>query len=103
MNPGYWGDRQPVCKCGKVHDPAERFWVTVKDYETRTPSEPTGRTGWLAGPFDSHEKALKLVDPAKALAMEANSRAVFYAYGTVGVIGGLDIAGIFNAQLGVTT
>ena len=43
------------------------------------------RKGLLAGPFDTHEQALALVDPARIAAKQVNDRAHFYAYGTAKV------------------
>jgi hypothetical protein len=53
--------------------PEGDFYVTVRD---------AGRTGFLLGPYDDVRDALANVDRGAKLAKDANSRAVFYAYGT---------------------
>lgn len=53
----------------------EAFYVTVKDGP---------RTGFLLGPYPTHEEALANVERGKGLALESDgaSRSWFYAYGT---------------------
>lgn len=65
-----------VCECGREHDPALRFYVTVRD----------GPDRWAAllGPFETHTEALGKVDLGRELARQADPRAAFYAYGTAG-------------------
>lgn len=53
--------------------PEGDFYVTVQD---------AGRTGFLLGPYSDVREALANVQRGRSLACEANSRAVFYAYGT---------------------
>jgi hypothetical protein len=57
------------------------FYVTVQD---------AGRTGFLLGPYSTHEAALSNVERGRRLAEEANSRAVFYAFGTSSVPAGTE-------------
>jgi hypothetical protein len=52
---------------------ARLFYVTVRD---------AGRTGFLLGPYSTHGEALANVKRGTRLAQDANSRAVFYAFGT---------------------
>lgn len=52
---------------------ARSYYVTVQD---------AGRTGFLLGPYDEHAGALANVERGRGLAEAANSRAVFYAFGT---------------------
>lgn len=51
------------------------FYVTVKD---------GSRTGFLLGPYDTHDEALANVERGKTLAMNTDNaaRTWFYAYGT---------------------
>lgn len=65
----------------------EAFYVTVKD---------GSRTGWLLGPFDTHEEALKKVNTARTIAEAKDPRAVFYAFGTAKRTGRQHPAGILN-------
>jgi hypothetical protein len=44
-----------------------------------------GRTGYLVGPFDTHEEALGRVEEARRIACEVNDRGIWYAYGTARV------------------
>ncbi len=72
---------QPTCICEKPLCPGEgaRFYVTVKDHD---------RTGWLLGPYDTHEEALTNVERGKRLADGADPRAHWYAYGTARIDAG---------------
>ena len=55
----------------------------------------------LAGPFRTHEEALKMVDPARDLALNyGDPKAWFYAYGTSKWANGYR-EGIFNKQLNI--
>lgn len=54
------------------------FYVTVKDGP---------RTGWLLGPYATHNEARANVDRAKELAEKADRWAHFYAFGTARVQG----------------
>ena len=78
------------CPCGKVHDPDERFFVTVFDaaYRGEQPTCASGRHGFLLGPFDTHAEALSKVDAARVFAEIFNSRAVWYSFGTCGLPSG---------------
>lgn len=49
------------------------FYVTVRDSE---------RTGFLLGPFSSHQEALDNVETGKSLAFKADPWSHFYAFGT---------------------
>jgi hypothetical protein len=49
------------------------FYVTVRD---------AGRTGFLLGPYGDVRDALENVDRGREMAQAANSRAVFYSFGT---------------------
>lgn len=49
------------------------YYVTVRNGSS---------TGWLAGPYDTHEESLANVERAKKLAIKDQGYAVFYAYGT---------------------
>lgn len=49
-----------------------RFYVTVRD---------AGRVGFLLGPYDTYAGAHRNVDRGRKLAEEADSWAVFFAYG----------------------
>lgn len=68
-----------VCPCGRVHDAAERFYVTLLD-----DSRPQ-RVAYLAGPFATHPEALERVESARRIAENSDPRAVFYSTGTTGV------------------
>jgi hypothetical protein len=59
------------------------------------------RVGLLAGPFALHRIALEWVEKAKAKAEEVNSRAFWYAYGTVSMKDGYCKPGILNDLLGI--
>ena len=59
------------------------------------------RVGLLAGPFPLHRIALEWVDRAKAKAEEVNSRAFWYAYGTVSMKDGYNKPGVLNELLGI--
>jgi hypothetical protein len=87
-----WEDRKEAAR-ETAGDPQEfGFYVTVRD---------AGRTGFLVGPYDTHEEALERVDEAKRLACEANSRGVWYAYGTSKVTGPPFPRGLFNDRFGL--
>lgn len=60
------------------------------------------RHSFLAGPFDTHEEALGLVDTARQKANEIDPKAWFYAYGTARAPEGYDKPGILNDLLGVS-
>jgi hypothetical protein len=70
---------EPRCTdttCVGGHPEDHAFYVTVRD---------AGRTGFLLGPYDTHPEALTNVDRGRKLAIAANDRAWFYAYGTASV------------------
>jgi hypothetical protein len=58
-----------------THKPLTKrsYYVTVQD---------DGRTGFLLGPFKTHEEALAQVNRARDLADRADPFAAFYAFGT---------------------
>ena len=78
--------RNPREACGCVdrslpqgspaHDGSRVFYVTVTD---------AGRTGWLLGPYSTHEEALDNVERGRALALQADRWAHFYGFGTCSV------------------
>ena len=59
--------------CGKLHDEGKSFYVTVVDGR---------RSGFLLGPYATHQEAIDNVDRGRRLANEADPRAAFYAFGT---------------------
>jgi hypothetical protein len=63
-----------TCTCGQRHPYGANFYVSVQD---------AGRTGLLRGPFKTHAQAIAAIPQAKKEAEAANSRAIFYAFGTV--------------------
>lgn len=72
------------------------FYVTVRE------RPDGGRTGYLVGPFDTHEEALGQVDAARRIAREVNSDAHWYAYGTARVESyGTLPPGRFNDRFGL--
>lgn len=79
---------QPICDCEDAlcqgDDPTYAYYVTVRD---------GGRTGFLLGPYATHQDARANVDRGRAYALgdcdgpdgrriAYNGRAHFYAYGT---------------------
>lgn len=68
---------------------AREFYVTVQD---------AGRTGFLLGPYDTHTEALGKVERGRGLAEAANSRAVFYAFGTSSVPAGVAVPVVFKGE-----
>lgn len=58
---------------------AEGFYVTVRE------RPDGGRHGFLLGPYGDHDAALAKVDLGRSLAVAADPRAHFYAYGTAKV------------------
>jgi hypothetical protein len=60
--------------------PVKEYFVTVRD---------GNRSGFLLGPYTTHQEALDLVDRGRDLACAANDRAWFYSYGTAGAPVGL--------------
>lgn len=69
---------QPICTCEQPLCPADTggFYVTVRDHD---------RTGWLLGPYQTHEDALANEPRARRLAADADPKAPWYAYGTARV------------------
>jgi hypothetical protein len=55
--------------------------------------------GLLAGPYDTHQKALDMVGPAKEIAQEVDPWAWFYAFGTCKMPEGYDKPGVLNHLL----
>jgi hypothetical protein len=78
--------------CDQDHSNGEPggFYVTVKD---------GGRTGWLLGPYGTHEEALDLVGAGRKLAESVNDRAFWYAYGTSRIVDGRRPDGLLNSLL----
>jgi hypothetical protein len=67
-------DGYSFCGCRPgTHKPDRVYFVTVRD---------AGRTGFLLGPYSTHEEAINNVQRGKKAALDANSQAWFYAYGT---------------------
>jgi hypothetical protein len=58
------------------------------------------RYTFLAGPFNTHQEALDLVDSARTKANEVDPRAWFYAYGTAQAPEGYEKPGVLNDLLG---
>lgn len=50
-----------------------QFYVSVKD---------AGRSGFLLGPYDTHEEAKQNVERGREMAQKMDARACFYAFGT---------------------
>jgi hypothetical protein len=67
--------------------PEGDFYVTVRD---------AGRTGFLLGPYGDIREALANVKRGEELAQAANSRAVFYAFGTSRLPHGTTLTTIFG-------
>lgn len=77
-----------------VVDPDRLFFVTVQNDD---------RTGFLAGPLETHQEALDLVSQAKRLANASDPWAAFYQFGTASLPRNHPRmpTGIFNQQLEV--
>jgi hypothetical protein len=61
------------------------------------------RYALIAGPFDTHRKALAMVPAAKKIAEELDPRAVFYGFGTCRKdTSDKPRLGILNDKLGIT-
>ena len=80
-----------VC-CGSCDGPGRRFYVTVVRGE---------RTGFLAGPFETHQAALDMVPAARRVANEVDPRTAFDGFGTVSMEPGPWPAGVLNANVGM--
>lgn len=65
---------QETCRCGQRHPYGANFYVSAQD---------AGRTSLLRGPFKTHAEAIAAVEQAKQEAQAVDSRAFWYAYGTV--------------------
>ena len=61
------------------------------------------RVALLAGPFDTHDEALALVDRATNLAFEVDPWSGFDAFGTVRMKDEYRKPGVLNARLGIAT
>jgi len=72
-----------------VDRPDADFYVTVRD---------AGRTGWLLGPYATHQEALDNVERGRDLANEWNAKAWFMAFGTASVPAGTPIRTVFLAD-----
>jgi len=70
-----------------VDRPGADFYVTVRD---------AGRTGWLLGPYATHQVALDNVQRGRDLANEWNAKAWFMAFGTASVPTGTPIQTVFQ-------
>lgn len=68
------------CNCGQEHFEGADYFVSVV-------REPYGvaNTRLLLGPWADHATALRYVEPARKVAEELDSRAIWYAYGTVAI------------------
>jgi hypothetical protein len=77
-------------------DPRRKYYVTM----VRDPG-PNQRVGYLAGPFDRHDDALKHVEPARLHAEKVDPRAAFDAFGTAGVVVDKHGPGVLNRHLGL--
>ena len=75
------------CGCAQPHVGLE-FYVTVKDGP---------RTGWLLGPYGTHEEALDNMDRGSKLAGPADRWSHFYAYGTTGIMVGAGVRTVFGS------
>ena len=84
----------PLCPCGEefFHAHGSGFYVSVQD---------AGKTGLLAGPFTTHAEALRHVEDVREAAYKADSRAHFYAFGTLAIKDGERKPGILNKRLGL--
>jgi len=87
-------DRCTDTTCVGGHPEDNAFYVTVRD---------AGRTGFLLGPYDTHPDALQEVDRGRRLAIAANDRAWFYAYGTASVTRAAIIQTVFGAPIPPST
>ena len=56
--------------------------------------------GLLAGPYDAHQEALDMVEPARKIAQEVDPWAWFHAFGTCKMPEGYDKPGVLNHLLG---
>lgn len=74
-------------------NPRRKFYVTI--------ARAGKGVGKLAGPFDTHDEAKGHVDRARKLAEEADPRAAFDAFGTVGVEADEHKPGVLNERLGI--
>lgn len=70
-----------------------RYYVSVIDGK---------RHDLLAGPFLSHQEALDMVEPARALTTQLKPEAHFYGFGTCRTPEGVDRPGKLNERLGVS-
>jgi hypothetical protein len=66
------------------------FYVTVID---------GARSGFLAGPYCTHDSALADVERVKAMACKANDRAHWYAFGTASAPLGVSVPCVFGAPV----
>lgn len=74
--------------------PYSVYYVSVKD---------AGRSGLLAGPFDTHQEALDMITATKQEAEKADPFSCFYAFGTAKLTTtGVPRIGILNSRLGIT-
>lgn len=80
------------CDCGAIHEPDRNFYVTVVDGD---------RHGKLAGPYKTHGEALADVEAVRSIAIDLDSKAHFYGFGTASTGSEYTKPGILNAQLAV--
>lgn len=85
-------DTNTICPCGTPHTAQERFYVSVVN---------GSRVGLVAGPFATHEEALLMVGPSRALVEKIDPWAHFYAFGTVSKAAPFATPGTRNEALGV--
>ena len=73
--------------------PYSVYYVSVKDGQ---------RSGLLAGPFDTHQQALDMVEAAKQEAYKNDFFSCFYTFGTAKLTTtGVSKIGILNSKLGI--
>ena len=63
-----------TCECGQKHHPGANYYVSVQDGK---------KTGLLSGPYKTHAEAVAKVNEVKEKALEVDSGAAFYSFGTV--------------------
>ena len=78
---------QETCTCGKTHSAGANFYVSARD---------AGRTALLAGPYPTHAEALARVPEVRTVAVEKDSRAHFYSFGTVAKAASYTKPGLFG-------
>lgn len=84
-----------MCDCIE-HPKDSHFYVSVFDPSSNAGH---GRRGLVAGPFDTHDTALAMVEPARKEAERADSFAHFYAFGTCAMPKTYTRPGVLNHRL----